>query len=134
MNSIFADLITADKMAGYMDDLLIYSANLIQLCKVTHEVLARLEQYNLYLKPEKCKFKKQKMEYLGIIITPGEVCMDPGKVSAVCDWPTPTMLREVRAFIAFANSYWRFIQDFASIAHPPHDLTKKDMPWQWHAE
>ena len=68
MNSIFADLITAGKMAVYMDDLLIYAANLVQLRKVTCEVLARLMQYDLYLKPEKCKFEKQEMEYLGMII------------------------------------------------------------------
>ena len=69
-----------------------------------------------------------------MIITLREVCMDPGKVSAVCNWPTPTMLREVRVFIGLANFYQKFIQDFTSIAHPLRDLTKKDMPWQWHAE
>ena len=68
MNSIFTDLIAAGKMAVYMDDLLIYAANLVQLHQVTCEVLARLLQYDLYLKPEKCKFKKQEMEYLGMII------------------------------------------------------------------
>ena len=60
--------------------------------------------------------------------------MDPNKVAAVRNWPTPTMLREVRAFIGFSNFYRRFIQDFSSIARPLHDLTKKDMPWQWHEE
>ena len=60
--------------------------------------------------------------------------MDPNKVAAVRNWPTPTTLREVRAFIGFSNFYRRFIQDFSSIARPLHDLTKKDMPWQWHEE
>ena len=71
------------------------------------------------------------MEYLGMIIRPGEVQMDPGKVSAVKDWPTPTMLKEVRAFIGFANFYRRFIKDFSVMARPLHDLTKKDTPWVW---
>ena len=134
MNSIFADLIAAGKMAVYMDDLLIYAADLIQLRKVTREVLARLMQYDLYLKPEKCEFEKQEMEYLGMIIQQGEVRIDPNKVAAVRNWPTPTTLKEVRAFIGFSNFYRRFIQDFSSIARPLHDLTKKDMPWQWHEE
>ena len=134
MNSIFANLIAAGKMAVYMDDLLIYAANLVQLRKVTREVLARLMQYDLYLKPEKCEFEKQEMEYLGMIIQQGEVHMDPNKVAAVRNWPTPTTLSEVRAFIGFSNFYQRFIQDFSSIAHPLHDLTKKDMPWQWREE
>jgi hypothetical protein len=60
--------------------------------------------------------------------------MDPGKVSAVRDWPTPTTLWDVRAFIGFSNFYRRFIKDFSSIARPLHDLTKKDVPWKWHAE
>jgi hypothetical protein len=69
-----------------------------------------------------------------MIIRPGEVRMNPGKVATVRDWTTPANLREVRAFIGFANFYRRFIKDFASIAHPLHDLTKKDTPWQWHSE
>ena len=95
MNSIFADLIAEGKMAVYMDDLLIYAANLTQLRKVMREVLTRLMQYDLYLKPEKCEFKKQEMEYLGMIIRQGEVRMDPNKVAAVRNWPTPTTLREI---------------------------------------
>jgi hypothetical protein len=69
-----------------------------------------------------------------MIIKPGEVQMDPGKVAAVRDWPTPTILKEVQAFIGFTNFYHRFIQDFATLARPLHDLTKKDVPWQWHPE
>ena len=60
--------------------------------------------------------------------------MDPGKVATICDWTTPSTLHEVQAFIGFANFYQRFIKDFASIACPLHDLTKKDVPWQWHKE
>ena len=60
--------------------------------------------------------------------------MDPGKVTAVHDWTMPSTLREVRAFIGFANFYWRFIKDFMSIMCSLHDLTEKDMPWQWHKE
>ena len=74
------------------------------------------------------------MEYLGMIIHPGEVQMDPSKVAAVKDWPTPTTLKEVQAFIGFANFYRRFIKDFSTMAHPLHDLTKKDVPWHWSQE
>ena len=60
--------------------------------------------------------------------------MDPGKVSVIKSWPTPTTLKEVRAFIGFANFYRRFIKDFSTMACPLHDLTKKDTPWQWDRE
>jgi hypothetical protein len=134
MNSVFADLIATGVVAVYMDDILIYTPTLAEHRKIVCEVLQRLQDHDLYLKPEKCEFEKQEIEYLGMIIRQGEVCMDPGKVSAVRDWPTPTTLRDVRAFIGFSNFYRRFIKDFSSIARPLHDLTKKDVPWQWHAE
>jgi hypothetical protein len=134
MNSVFADLIATGVVAVYMDDILIYMPTLVEHRKIVCEVLQRLQDHDLYLKPEKCEFEKQEIEYLGMIIHPGEVCMNPGKVSAVRDWPTPTTLHDVRAFIGFSNFYRRFIKDFSSIARPLHDLTKKDVPWQWHAE
>ena len=131
MNSVFADLIAKGQVAVYMDDILIYSKELKEHRQVVCKVLKRLKHYNLYLKPEKCKFEKNSMEYLGMIISPGEVRMDPSKVATVKDWPTPTMLKEVRVFIGFANFYRRFIKDFSVMAHPLHDLTKKDTPWTW---
>ena len=105
MNSVFADLIAKGEVVVYMDDILIYSPDLKEHCKVVCEVLKRLEHYNLYLKPEKCDFEKDSIEYLGMIISLGEVWMDSGKVSAVKDWPTPIMLKEVQALIGFANFY-----------------------------
>ena len=134
MNSVFADLIAKGEVAVYMDVILIYSKHLKEHRQVVQEVLKRLKHYDLYLKPEKCEFEKDSMEYLGIIIRPGEVQMDPGKVAAVKDWPTPTTLKEVQAFIGFANFYRRFIKDFSTMACPLQDLTKKDVPWHWSQE
>ena len=79
-----------------MDDILIYTSNLDHHHVIVREVLGRLREYDLYLKPSKCAFEKQEIEYLGMIIQPGEVQMDPGKVAAVCDWTTLSTLQEVR--------------------------------------
>lgn len=131
MNTIFADLVAEGKVAVYLNDILIWSNNLTEHRKLVHKVLSRLAQYNLYLRPEKCEFKKSEIEYLGLIIRAGEVAMDPIKVKAVTEWPTPKSLKELRGFIGFANFYRHFIQDFSKIAHPLHDLTKKDVPFLW---
>ena len=56
--------------------------------------------------------------------------MDPGKVKAVTEWPTPKNLKDVRGFVGFANFYRRFIKDFSKIACPLTVLTCKDSPWQ----
>lgn len=100
MNSIFADLTAKGLVAVYLDDILIFTATLKEHRAVTHEVLERLRKHDLYLRPEKCEFEKQQVEYLGLIIRHGEVTMDPSKVDAVRTWPTPTTLRDLRGFLA----------------------------------
>jgi len=119
------------QQAVYLDDILIYSATAQEHREMTHEVLQRLRAHDLYLHPEKCEFERAEVEYLGLIIRQGEVAMDPIKVKAITNWPSPHNLREVRGFLGFANFYRRFIQDFARLARPLNDLTKKDVPWLW---
>ena len=92
MNSIFADLISAGKVAVYLDDILIFTDNLQDHRKVVNEVLKRLADNDLYLRPEKCEFEQTKIEYLGLIISEGEVRMDPVKVEAVRNWKPPSNL------------------------------------------
>jgi len=95
------------------------------------EVLNRLRQNDLYLKPEKCNFDQQKTEFLGLLISANRVEMDPVKLTGVKDWPTPKKLKEVQAFIGFANFYRRFIKNFSEIARPLNNLAKKDTPFTW---
>jgi hypothetical protein len=82
MNSIFSDLIAAGTVAVYLDDILIFTNTLEEHWKIVWEVLKRLRNHNLYLRPEKCEFEKTKIEYLGLIISKGQVAMDPAKIQA----------------------------------------------------
>jgi hypothetical protein len=116
MNDIFADLIAENKVCVYLDDILIYSADLAEHRRITRLVLQRLRERQLFLKPEKCEFEKERIEYLGLIISDGQIEMDPVKVAGVLDWPTPTTKKEVQQFIGFANFYRRFIQDYSKVA------------------
>jgi hypothetical protein len=61
----------------------------------THHVLDKLEKHDLYLKPEKCKFAKQEIEYLGVIIGQNKIHMDLGKLKGIADWPVPQNPTEV---------------------------------------
>jgi hypothetical protein len=131
MNSIFADLIAKGVVAVYLDDILIYTKTIEEHREITHKVLCRLEENDLYLRPAKCEFECTEVEYLGMLIRENHVSMDPAKVQAVTDWPTPRNLKDVRGFLGFANFYCRFIEGFARIARPLNDLTKKDAPWSW---
>jgi hypothetical protein len=73
--------------------------------KHTHQVLDKLEEHDLYLKPEKCKFAKEEIEYLGVIIGQNRICMDPGKLKGITDWPVPRNPTEVQQFLGFTGYY-----------------------------
>jgi Reverse transcriptase (RNA-dependent DNA polymerase) len=104
MDSIFSDMIEGQKVIVYMDDILIFAENQEELQEQTKQVLQRLREHNLFLKPNKCEFNKTTMEYLGLIIQEGKLSMDPVKLSGIRDWPTPTSVKQVQGFIGFATS------------------------------
>ena len=133
MNDIFADLVAEGKVTVYLDDILIFSNNLKEHRAVVHEVLRRLKEHDLFLKPEKCEFEQPSVEYLGVIVSHNRIQMDPVKVKAITEWPTLQNPSDVRRFRGFANFYRRFIKDFGKICKPLDRLTGKE-PWKWGAE
>jgi hypothetical protein len=70
MDDYFRDMIDEGWIAIYMDDILIHARTKEDLEKRTKRVLKRLKEHNLYLKPEKCKFERTEVEFLGTIISP----------------------------------------------------------------
>ena len=131
MNNIFEDMIDAGQVVVYLDNILIFSEDLTTLNKLSSEVLKRLEKFDLYLKPEKCSFAQTSLEYLGIIISEGQIRMDPAKVKGITDWPTPRTVKQVQAFLGFYNFYRQFIKNFLDIACALFDLTRKEVPFIW---
>ena len=131
MEEIFNDLINDGHVIIYLDDILIFHESLSKLTTLTHKVLRRFLKWDLYLKPEKCSFRKDTIEYLGFLVLNGHIKMYPGKLSGIMDWPTPTTVRTVQSFLGFCNFYHRFIKDYSSIARPLFNLTKKDCPFVW---
>ena len=134
MNEIFRDLIDDGKVVVYMDDILVFTNTLDEHQQIVRQVLQRLQDHDLFLKPEKCEFERDSIEYLGLVISHDKLEMDPVKVAGVAEWPTPQKVKDVQAFLGFSNFYRRFIKDYSKIARPLFDLTKKDMPWSWTQE
>jgi hypothetical protein len=126
MNEIMKDLIQEGSVMVYLDDILIYTETVEENRHITAEVLKRLRENDLFAKPEKCYFEKDRIEYLGMFIFHGHIEMDPAKLAGVKEWPKPKRVKEVQAFLGFANFYWRFIKDFAKHTKPLTILTKKD--------
>ena len=79
-------------------------------------------------------FEQSSIKYLGVIILENKVQMDEEKLSGVLEWPVPTKVKQVQAFLGFANFYWRFIENFAKMSKPLSNLTKKDSTWTWGKE
>ncbi|KIN99400.1 hypothetical protein M404DRAFT_30458 [Pisolithus tinctorius Marx 270] len=98
----------------YIDDLMIFTKmdNQEEHDKIMLEVLRRPKINDLFVKPQKCIFGQQEVDFLGMIIGVNRVHMDPAKISAMQDWPIPT-------------------NDFAQIAKPLNNLTKQDLLFVW---
>ncbi|KAI7955667.1 hypothetical protein MJO29_007066 [Puccinia striiformis f. sp. tritici] len=117
--------------AVYLDDILIYTPEGDDHEEAVRSILLTLGKHQLWLKPEKCEFSRAEVEYLGLLISKNRVKMDPGKVSAVTEWPAPRNVRELQRFIGFANFYRRFIDHFSGTARPLHDLTRDNAMFNW---
>lgn len=117
---IFRERIGKD-LAAYLDDLLIYTPRGVDHEKVVTEVLEILQAHNIWLKPEKCKFSKKEIDYLGLLISKNKVRMDPIKVTAVTDWPIAKNVLQIQRFLGFSNFYQRFNNGFSKITRPLHD-------------
>lgn len=130
MNEIFKDLAGVIVII-YLDDILIFSENEEEHVEHVRTVLERLEKHDLFVKPEKCKFHQSSVDYLGMVIGAGTVSMDPAKVSAVLEWPVPSKVKDIQAFLGFANFYRRFIEDYSRIVRPMTELLRKDVRFEW---
>jgi len=99
--------------------------------EIVEEILKRLEENGLYIKPEKYMWKVWKIEFLGVVIGPNRIEMEKEKVDGVLSWPEPKNVKDVRKFLDLVNYYRRFIKDFAQVARPINMLTRKDVKWVW---
>jgi len=134
MNNLFRDLINQGDTATFINDILVATDMEEGHDKLVEEVLKRLEENNLFVKPEKCKWKVREVEFLEVMIGPKGVEMQRKKVKGVLNWPAPRNIKEVQTFLGLANYYRRFIKDFAKIAAPLHMLVRKEQKWKWKKE
>ena len=113
INEILRDIINEGKVVAFVDNILVEIEIEEGHNKIMEEVLKRLEENNLYVKPEKCMWKVQKIGFLGVVIGPNGIKMEKEKVDEVLSWPEPKNIKDVRKFLGLANYYRRFIRDFA---------------------
>jgi len=126
MNELLRDLTNTGKVAVFIDDVIVGMETEERHDELVAEVIKRLEENNLYVKPEKCKWKVREVEFLGVVIGPERIKMEKEKVKGVLEWPTPKLVKDIQKFLGLANYYRWFIEGFATVARLLHDLVKKD--------
>jgi len=126
MNDLFHDLINQGDIAMFIDDILVATDTEEGHDELVEEVLKRLEENDLFVKPEKCKWKVKEVEFLGVVIGLKRVEMQREKVEEVLNWLASKNVKEVQKFLDLANYYRRFIKDFVRIAAPLYVLVRKE--------
>jgi len=116
MNEILRDIINKRKVVAFMDDMLVGTDMEEGYDEIVEEMLRRLEENNLYIKLEKCAWKVQKVNFLGVVMGQGRIKMEEEKVVGVLNWLASKTVRDVRKFLDLANYYRQFVKDFAKIA------------------
>ena len=113
---------------AYLDDVVIFSETLEEHLKHLTDILERIRKAGLTVKLGKCQFAMSQCVYLGHVVGNGMVKLERSKVEAIENFPVPENKREIRTFLGLTGYYRKFIPDYATIAAPLSDLTKKALP------
>lgn len=108
----------------YLDDILVYSKTFNEHVQDVRQVLRRLQEHGIKLKPSKCKFFQRRVRYLGRIVSGDGYSLDPEDTAAVHNLAKQKLetVGDVRKLLGFLSYYRQYIQDFSRIAKPLYDL------------
>ena len=106
----------------YLDDIIIFSDTKEEHLKRLEAVFQKLCAVGLKLKPSKCFFFREEIEYLGHVVSGKGISTNPKKIEAVSKWPTPKTVYDVRSFLGFVGYYRRFIKNFSRITKPIREV------------
>ena len=115
----------------YLDDIIVFSMAVEEHLTRLADVLTRLRQAGLKVKPSKCHLMKKSVHYLGHVVSSEGVETDPAKIQWITDWMTPSNAKELEQFLGLASYCWRFVRGFAMIALTLHCLSDKKKAWAW---
>ena len=118
----------------YLDDVIIYSRTFNEHLDRLEGVLQRIRESGLKLKPKKCHLLQEEVTFLGHVISSKGILPDPSNVQKLQDWPTPTKVKDVRAFLGLGNYYKKFVKDYSQLVKPLTSLTQKNAAFTWTAE
>ena len=130
MNGVYREYLE-NFVLVFFDDILIYSRTLEEHEEHLRVVLQLLRENNLYGKRSKCEFYKDRVEYLGHMISNNGIEVTNEKVEAVLSWPNPRTPKQIKSFLGMTGFYRKFINMYSHIAEPLTRLLKKEIPFVW---
>jgi hypothetical protein len=128
MDLVLKDLI-GDELHVFVDD--IFSKTAKEHAARLEHVLERFDKSNLQLHPQKCTIARPQVNYLEYVLSQDGISASPDKVKAVRNYPTPTNVKDVRAFLGLASFYRRLVPEFAKLSKHLTILIKKDHEFTW---
>lgn len=123
-----------DRVFVYMDDLLITSETYEEHVRLLRMVADRLNFAGLSINIEKSHFIMKEIRYLGFIVGERGLRVDPEKVAAINNFPSPSSVRQARRLLGMAGWYHRFMANFAEVAAPIFNVLKKGVKFSWNEE
>ena len=115
----------------FYDDIIIKGITFHDHVNNVVQILTCIHECGFTLDALKCKFFQTKLPYLGHIIDNGSIRIDPSRIQAIADLPTPQDVKSLRHFLGMAQFCECFISNFSVISAPLHDLTKPNVPYVW---
>ena len=119
MNELLRDLINIEKVWSFIDVIIVEIEIEEEHDELVEEILKRLEENNLYVKLEKCRWKVREVDFLGVVIGLEGIKIKEEKVKLVLDWPVSKSVKNIQKFL-------RFVEEFVKIVKPLHKLTRKE--------
>ena len=116
---------------AYLDDVIVFGGTIDETMDRMTIVLDRLRGANLKLKAKKCLLFATQVKYLGHVISEEGVSTDPDKIRDIVNWHVPRTIKQTRSFLGMINYYSRFVPKLAEVAHPLHQVTKKNAKFEW---
>lgn len=119
---------------AYLDDLLVISDSFDKHLSDLRAVFDRLRVFKLRANRDKCVFARERVKYLGHVISREGISPDDDKVRAVLEMKEPSNLQQLRTFLQTCSWFRKFIPDFAKVSEPLTRLTRKSQTWIWGSE
>ena len=126
MNEILQDLTNTGKVVSFINNIIIGIEGEKEHDEIVEEVVKRLTENYLYVKPEKYKWKVKELGFLGVVIELEGIKIEGEKIKGILDWLTLKWVKDIQKSLGLVNYYHWFIKYFTVIARPLYNMVKKD--------